>query len=510
MFRSEKQKTRASGCCGSVTLTLLTLLTSSALSDVVHASPAKPDSLPLQTATTSANTGAALSTPSVDEMSTMVASLKQQIVDQQVLLQTLQQSLAERSRLAGSGEAQHASVTSSINTTPTILSPPATSEPVKTSLSSDNPSRAQAVGGSSSGMVASEMSHPSQNSAPITISRENTVGSSEGGPLALPQPLPPPQMTSAPTTPVNMPSPADHPSLPAASEEGSSDIAAPEGSPPIKNNALVSQENTAGSTGGVSPDLPQTVKPEEMPPAAPASESTQSTVPAVGEDMTLSTEAQRQAYASGATVWREIERSVASQNALGIRLDERYVMAGIQDTASHHSLKMAPEEIDRTMDNLNSDYIRRANETRRQQEAEGKAYRIAFSKQNGTKKDAGAWYRIDDPGRGRHLRTTDTVVLQVTGTLPNGRVFEASGLHGQVHTARVACLLPSVAIGLQKVASGGVLTVVVPPGKAYGDAGFLPAIPGGATLIFNITVQSVKEKSDKVNQACTVPGYANT
>lgn len=238
---------------------------------------------------------------------------------------------------------------------------------------------------------------------------------------------------------------------------------------------------------------PSVTAPAVYPASAHAPDVGATAVPAspAGSDITLSTQAQRQAYASGASVWREIQSSIASQHALGIELDPRYVMAGLQDMALNQPLKMSADEMDSTMSSLNTDYIRRANEARQHQEAEGKAFRIAFSKQKGSYSDAGAWYRIDDRGQGRHLKTTDMAVLQVTGTLPDGTVFDASGQQGRTRTVKVGSLLPSVAIGLQKVAPGGRLTVVVPPQKGYGDAGLPPSIPGGATLIFDITVKSV-------------------
>jgi FKBP-type peptidyl-prolyl cis-trans isomerase len=201
------------------------------------------------------------------------------------------------------------------------------------------------------------------------------------------------------------------------------------------------------------------------------------------------TDAQRQAYASGVTVWREIENSVAAQRALGITLDTSQVLAGLQDAATHRPLRLSPEETERVMADLNSDYLRRMNEVRLRQVEAGKAYRVSFSKQKGAYSDAGAWYRIEDKGTGRRLKTSDTVLLEVTGTLPDGTVFDASGQHGQTRKVRVGSLLPPVSIGLQRVGVGGHLTVVVPPAKGYGDAGLPPSVPGGATLIFDIRVK---------------------
>nr|EKV3392146.1 FKBP-type peptidyl-prolyl cis-trans isomerase [Klebsiella aerogenes] len=70
-------------------------------------------------------------------------------------------------------------------------------------------------------------------------------------------------------------------------------------------------------------------------------------------------------------------------------------------------------------------------------------------------------------------------VLQVTGLLPDGTVFDSSGQHGETRTVKVGELLPSVVNGLHKVSPGGRIKVVVLPGKGYGDAGFPPLIPGG-------------------------------
>ncbi len=184
---------------------------------------------------------------------------------------------------------------------------------------------------------------------------------------------------------------------------------------------------------------------------------------------------------------------MTAQRAMGLALDPQYVMAGLQDMYLKRPLKMSRDTIDTVMATLNQQYQERAKDQRERTESEGRAYRIAFTKENGAKSDAGSWYRILSPGKGRHLRASDTVTLSVTGTLPDGSVFDASGQNGTVKTAKVGALLPAVAIGLQKIAVGGQIRIVVPPNKGYGDAGLPPTIPGGATLIFDITVQGVAD-----------------
>lgn len=241
--------------------------------------------------------------------------------------------------------------------------------------------------------------------------------------------------------------------------------------------------------------VPPVATPSASVSSAPAASTGQGTpasdsVP-VPEGTLPQTEAERQAYASGVSVWRDIENSLSAQRALGFSLDRRWVMAGLQDMSAGRNLRMSQDTMGVVMSTLNEQYATRLRDEREHQEAEGKALRIAFSKEKGARSDAGAWYKVEDKGTGRHLRTTDVAVIEVTGTLPDGTVFDPSGQNGQTKTARVGALLPAVAIGLQKIGVGGHVKIVVPPAKGYGDNGLPPAIPGGATLIFDIRVRSL-------------------
>ncbi|MEH4266046.1 FKBP-type peptidyl-prolyl cis-trans isomerase [Klebsiella aerogenes] len=254
------------------------------------------------------------------------------------------------------------------------------------------------------------------------------------------------------------------------------------------STAPVREEPTAAPVA--TPSAPVRTAPAATTPQASAASSAP-----VPENAQPQTEAERQAYASGVSVWRDIENSLSAQRALGFSLDRRWVMAGLQDMSAGRNLRMSQDTMGVVMSTLNEQYATRLRDEREHQEAEGKALRIAFSKEKGTRSDAGAWYKVLDSGRGRHLRTSDVIEFSVTGTLPDGSVFDASGQSGQTKTARVGALLPAVAIGLQKIGVGGQIKIVVPPAKGYGDNGLPPAIPGGATLIFDITVKGLKGTS---------------
>lgn len=240
---------------------------------------------------------------------------------------------------------------------------------------------------------------------------------------------------------------------------------------------------------------PDTVSPAVVPPEAPApaaAPKTQSVapdaVPAAEQLGNPQTAAQRQAYASGVSVWNEIQSSMTAQRSMGIELDPAWVMQGLQDMAARKPLRMSRESVDTIMVTLNELYLEKAGEERKRQQTEGRAFQSAFMKEKGAARDAGSLYRIVSTGKGKRITASDVVAFTVTGTLPDGTVFDASGQNGQTKTAKVGALMPAVAIGLQKISRGGHIKVVVPPEKGYGDAGLPPTIPGGATLIFDIAV----------------------
>lgn len=346
---------------------------------------------------------------------------------------------------------------------------------------------------------------PADNTAALISTLEQQIKAQQALLQALQQRVAQPQPTSGGASPQPVPtSPAGGGAgvttveKPAGSGEPATDSSATDGvvrpeTPPVapatSAPAIPSPPQSAGVANmQAGAEVAGTAVTGAPPVQTPAPE------PAVGAAGTLplTTDAQRQAYASGVSVWRDIENSMAAQRSLGIGLDPQYVMEGVRDMYERSPLKLSPDAIDSIMTSLNARYTDRIKEVRVSQEAEGKSYRISFSKQKGAFSDAGAWYLIESKGTGRRLRTTDMAVLTVTGTLPDGTVFDASGQNGQSKTVKVGALMPSVAIGLQKVGVGGRLKIVVPPAKGYGDAGLPPAVPGGATLIFDIVVKGVE------------------
>lgn len=122
----------------------------------------------------------------------------------------------------------------------------------------------------------------------------------------------------------------------------------------------------------------------------------------------------------------------------------------------------------------------------------GKDYIKKFLKENGAKiTDSGLAYKILNPGNKKRATLNDDVMVHYHGTFIDGKVFDSS------IDAKEKAILPMKSIikgwqeALRLIGEGGKIKIVVPSDLAYGDMGSPPTIPGGSTLIFEITLYKI-------------------
>jgi FKBP-type peptidyl-prolyl cis-trans isomerase len=96
-----------------------------------------------------------------------------------------------------------------------------------------------------------------------------------------------------------------------------------------------------------------------------------------------------------------------------------------------------------------------------------------------------------EQGTGSTPAATDQVRVHYTGTLENGTVFDSSRARGEPAVFALNRVIPCWSEALQRMRVGGRAKVVCTPNIAYGARGSLPAIPGNATLIFDIELLAV-------------------
>jgi FKBP-type peptidyl-prolyl cis-trans isomerase FkpA len=99
---------------------------------------------------------------------------------------------------------------------------------------------------------------------------------------------------------------------------------------------------------------------------------------------------------------------------------------------------------------------------------------------------SGLIYRELRAGTGTSPIATDTVKVNYSGTLVNGKKFDSGSTSFPLNR-----VIPCWTEGVQKMKVGGKAQLVCPASIGYGDQGSFPEIPGGATLIFEIELLGI-------------------
>ena len=146
----------------------------------------------------------------------------------------------------------------------------------------------------------------------------------------------------------------------------------------------------------------------------------------------LASEADKQAYAAGVSLGRDIVHLQQENRHAGLEADSRLLLAGIADTLAGR-LRLDEAAIDSA--------LRTAQQRLQQTQApppplDDKAYLADFARQEGVKQDAlGFYYRVDYAGNGA-IGTDDRVDIVVRESLVDGRVVKDMELAGTVIRSR--------------------------------------------------------------------------
>lgn len=97
-------------------------------------------------------------------------------------------------------------------------------------------------------------------------------------------------------------------------------------------------------------------------------------------------------------------------------------------------------------------------------------------------------------GTGREVKSGDTVVMQYTGTLTDGKKFDSSYDRGTPFETKIGVgqVIKGWDQGIPGMKVGGKRKLTIPPSLAYGEQGAGTAIPPNATLIFDVELLEIK------------------
>ena len=107
---------------------------------------------------------------------------------------------------------------------------------------------------------------------------------------------------------------------------------------------------------------------------------------------------------------------------------------------------------------------------------------------------SGLRYEDVEVGRGVEATPGRTVLVHYTGWLASGEKFDSSRDRGEPFSFPLGQgqVIPGWEEGVAGMRVRGRRKLVIPPALGYGDAGAPPAIPPGATLVFDVELLDVR------------------
>ncbi|EAA8755070.1 peptidylprolyl isomerase [Salmonella enterica subsp. enterica serovar Lexington] len=213
----------------------------------------------------------------------------------------------------------------------------------------------------------------------------------------------------------------------------------------------------------------------------------------------LDTPDRNQTYAAGVMLGRDIRKLQEAQMLLGIKTDNRILMAGLNDSLSNRVL-LNGETLERALTEAEESARKATLNIITAQRKAGKAWLSAFRKEKGvTKANGGFWYRLDYAGDGALITgDTSTVEVVVTEKLTDGTVVEDMDARGRSLSMALGDFPPLFREALMLMKNHSTMTLVAPPELAYGDEGYPPKVPPGATMVYTLRVENVETVPDIV------------
>lgn len=107
---------------------------------------------------------------------------------------------------------------------------------------------------------------------------------------------------------------------------------------------------------------------------------------------------------------------------------------------------------------------------------------------------SGLYWKDITPGTGAEAVVGSTAVVDYTGYLANGNVFDSSKNAGKPFAFVVGQgrVIKGWDEGVAGMRVGGKRLLVIPPQLGYGSQGAGGLIPGGATLVFEVELREVR------------------
>jgi FKBP-type peptidyl-prolyl cis-trans isomerase FklB len=217
------------------------------------------------------------------------------------------------------------------------------------------------------------------------------------------------------------------------------------------------------------------------------------------EKLVLKNQKDKVSYAIGLNIGKNLAGDLKKQS---IDIDSDLLTKGIQDALTGAKPLLTDQEIQETMMAFQKELMAKWEEAGKKNKADGEAFLAENKKKEGVKTlPSGLQYKVMKAGTGKKPKADDTVTVNYRGTLINGTEFDSSYKRGQPATFPVSGgIIPGWTEGLQLMEEGATWQLFIPSNLAYGERGTSGVIGPNATLIFEIELISIKQKTEENKQ----------
>jgi len=248
----------------------------------------------------------------------------------------------------------------------------------------------------------------------------------------------------------------------------------------------LAQQTPAAATPTTPPAKAQT------PPAKRPATAANSATP-----LTLKTQKEKFSYALGMRTGQRMAESFKKQS---VPFDPAILARGMKDGLAGGKTLLTDDEAQAAIKAVQDDVGKKQQEKMKEAGAANKKEGDAFLAENKGKEGvitlpSGLQYKILTAGTGPKPTASDTVVCNYRGTLINGTEFDSSYKRGQPATFPVSGVIKGWTEALQLMGVGSKWQLFIPSDLAYGDRGAGADIGPDATLIFEVELISIQDKS---------------
>jgi FKBP-type peptidyl-prolyl cis-trans isomerase FklB len=215
------------------------------------------------------------------------------------------------------------------------------------------------------------------------------------------------------------------------------------------------------------------------------------------EKLVLKNQKEKVSYSIGLNIGRRLGDDLKKQS---IDIDPNLITKGIQDALIGAKPLLTDQEIQETMLAFQKEMMAKLEEISKKNKADGEAFLAENKKKEGVKTlPDGLQYKVIKAGTGKKPKADDVVTVNYLGTLIDGTEFDSSYKRGQPATLPVSggMIIKGWSEALQLMEEGAKWELFIPSNLAYGERGRPGIIGPNATLIFEVELVSIKEKSQE-------------